>query len=131
MAEIKAILMTEEAWINSPFSVAKYSGGITISGEGGKQRMLLIVDKHGRDLTQTGIPPGEPADLVDKEFIPYYKKLGRDKFIAFLKANTLLGRDSLKKAFKEEVDKVKAEQETKKAEKKAELDKRYPPIDFQ
>lgn len=27
------------------------------------------------------IPPGEPADLVLKEWIPVYKKLGRDKTI--------------------------------------------------
>lgn len=130
MAEIKTILMTKEAWLNSQFSVAKYSGGITIGGDGGKQRMLLIVDKFGRDLTQVGIPAGEPADLLDKDFIPYYKKLGRDKFIALLKEKSFLDREGLKKFFKDEEEKVKAEQETAKTEEKAEMEKRYPPLDF-
>lgn len=131
MAEIKTILMPEEAWINSPFSVAKYAGGITVDGEEGKQRILLIVDKFGRDLTQVSIPPGEPADLLDKEFIPYYKKLGRDRFIALLKEKSFLDHKGLKKFFKDEVEKVKAEEKAKKAKEKAEMEKRYPPIDFQ
>lgn len=131
MAEIKTILMTKEAWLNSQFSVAKYSGGITIGGDGGKQRMLLIVDKFGQDLTQTSIPAGEPADLLDKDFIPYYKKLGRDKFIALLKEKSFLDREGLKKFFKDEDEKVKAEQKARKEAEKEELAKRYPPIDFQ
>lgn len=130
MAEFRSILLTKEAWTCSHFSVAKYSGGITVQGEGGKKRMLLIVDKQGRDLTQVSIPAGEPADLVDKEFIPYYKKLGRDKFISLLKGNYLMERDELKKLFKEEAEKVKAEQKAEKEAKEKELQRRYPPLDF-
>jgi len=130
MAEFRSILLTKEAWTRSYFSVAKYSGGITVQGEGGKKRMLLIVDKQGRDLTQVSIPVGEPADLVDKEFIPYYKKLGRDKFIALLKENSMMERDALKKLFKEEAEKVKAEQQAEKEAKEKELQRRYPPLDF-
>ena len=85
------ICMSEEYWVNSPFSIARYYGRIRISGQ-----EYYIVDKRGRDLwectaakdragSDKAIPPGEPADLVRKEFIPYYKKLGRDKFLSVLK----------------------------------------------
>ena len=94
--EFKTILLTKESWMNSQLSVAKYSGGVQVTGEGGETRTLLIVNKEGKDLTQVGIPEGEPADLVDKEFIPLYKKLGRDLFIAIVNANPLVSRGELK-----------------------------------
>lgn len=75
--EFKPILLTKESWMSSQLSVAKYTGGIQITGEGGKKRTFLVVNKEGKDLNQVSIPAGEPADLVDKEFIPLYKKLGR------------------------------------------------------
>jgi len=131
MAAFKSILLTEEAWMNSHLSVAKYAGGVSVTGENGEKHILLIVNKDGKDLTQTGIPPGEPADLVDKEFIPLYKKLGRDKFIEVVNANNLLSRQGLKKVLIDAADKLKKEKETEKAKKKAELEKQYQPLDFQ
>lgn len=87
------ILMTEEVWANSQLSIARYYGRIRYNGE-----EYVIVDKKGRDLFECSIiaeregrakaiEPGEPADLINKKFLPLYKKYGRDKFIEVLKAN--------------------------------------------
>lgn len=87
------ILMTEEYWANSPFSVARYYGGINI----GRHR-YIIVDKLGRDLyecsriaekegREKAIEPGEPADLIRSDFQQLYRKHGRDKFIEAVKAH--------------------------------------------
>ena len=87
------ICMTEGYWTNSQLSIARYYGKITVNGY-----EYYIVDKLGRDLwecsvapdrqgSDKAIPPGEPADLIRKDFIPYYRKLGRDKFIEVLKEN--------------------------------------------
>lgn len=131
MAEFRSILLTEAARMNSHLSVARYSGGISITGEGGVQRTLLIVNKEGKDLTQVGIPPGEPADLVDTEFIPLYKKLGRDKFIEVVSAHPTLSRKELKIILKKEAA-IKAEQDKKrKAEEKKKLEAQCPTLDFE
>ena len=47
-----------------------------------------------------GIQPGEPADLVRKDWIPIYKKLGRDRTIELVKNGTSL--KEAKKIAKEE-----------------------------
>lgn len=114
--EIKSILFTKESWMNSQLSVAKYSGGIHLTVEGGKKRTFLIVNKEGKELNQVSIPAGEPADLVDKEFIPLYKKLGRILFIGIVQANPLASRKELKDILTESAE-VKAWGE--KAEKEA------------
>lgn len=91
---MKAILMTEEFWANSHFSVARYYGEVKVNGS-----RYVIVDKLGRTLLECSIiaekegrekaiEAGEPADLIREEFIPLYKKHGRDKFIEVLKAHT-------------------------------------------
>ena len=83
--------MTEECWANSQLSIARYYGGINYDNH-----EYIIVDKLGRDLwecsaiatregRQKAIEPGEPADLIRKDFQPIYKKLGRDEFIRILK----------------------------------------------
>ena len=127
--EFKAILLTKESWMNSQLSVAKYSGGIHLTCDGGKKRTFLIVNKEGKELNQVSIPAGEPADLVDKEFIPLYKKLGRTLFIGIVQANPLASRKELKDILTEQA-KVKAWGE--KAEKKArkEKEKRQDPSLF-
>ena len=127
--EFKAILLTKESWMNSQLSVAKYSGGIHLTCDGGKKRTFLIVNKEGKELNQVSIPAGEPADLVDKEFIPLYKKLGRTLFIGIVQANPLASRKELKDILTESA-KVKALGE--KAEKKArkEKEKRQNPSLF-
>lgn len=90
---MKAILMTEEFWANSHFSVARYYGEVKVNGS-----RYMIVDKLGRTLLECSIiaekegrekaiEAGEPADLIREEFIPLYKKHGRDKFIEVLKAH--------------------------------------------
>jgi hypothetical protein len=132
MTEIKSILLTKEAWMSSCFSVAKFSGGITVTGEGGKRREFFVVNKEGKTLMQVvGIPAGEPADLVDKEFIPLYKKLGREKFIEIVKDNPLLSREELKNVLSEAADKAKAAKKAEKERKKAAVEAISPSLDFQ
>ena len=85
--------MTEEYWATSQFSVVRYYGRIRIDGY-----EYLIVNKEGKDIFQCSveaekagrekaIEPGEPADLVRKDFVLFYRKLGRDKFIEIVKNN--------------------------------------------
>ena len=114
--EFKTILLTKESWMNSQLSVAKYSGGVQVIGEGGKKFQL-------------GIPLGDPADLVDKEFIPFYKKLGRDLFIAIIGANPLVSRKELKEILTQAADIKKKGEEAEKAAKR-EKEKRQNPSLF-
>ena len=83
--------MTEEYWMNSQFSVARYYGGMTFNG-----RKYIIVDKLGRDLWECSkiaekegrdkaIEAGEPADLILATLQPAYRKLGRDRIIELIK----------------------------------------------
>lgn len=85
--------MAESFWANSMLSIARYSGEIKFKGS-----LYVIVDKRGHDIfecskeaQQAGrtkaIEPGEPADLCRKDFVPIYRKLGREKFLQFLEAN--------------------------------------------
>lgn len=105
--------MSEEFWINSQLSIARYYGGTKFGGH-----EYLIVDKHGRDLwecsfaadragSDKAIPEGEPADLVRRDFIPYYRKLGRDKFLEVLKANQHVSDKELMAIYKEMTSKPK------------------------
>lgn len=88
---MSAIIMTEEYWATSPFSIARYYGGIKVGGV-----YYVIVNKEGKDIyecsieaekagREKAIEPGEPADLIDRRYIPMYKKLGRDKFFEWVK----------------------------------------------
>ena len=87
------------------------------------------MNKEGKGLTQVGIPEGEPADLVDKEFIPLYKKLGRDLFIAIVNANPLVSRGELKNILTEAADVKKRGEELEKKVRK-EKEKRQNPSFF-
>ncbi len=127
--KFKLILLTKESWMNSHLSVAKYSGGVQVDIEGGKKRTFLIVNKEGKDLTQAGIPEGEPADLVDKEFIPLYKKLGRTLFIGIVQANPLASRKELKDILTEQAE-VKALGEKAAKEAREKKEKRQNPSLF-
>lgn len=127
--ELKVVLLTKESWMNSQLSVAKYSGGVQIVDEGGKKRTFFIVNKEGKDLTQAGIPEGEPADLVDKEFIPLYKKLGRTLFIEIVQANPLASRKELKDILTETAE-VKAWGEKAEKEAREKREKRQNPSLF-
>lgn len=88
---IHPLVMTEEYWANSQFSVVRYYGQMKFNGH-----VYMIVDKLGRDIfqcsiiaekegRQKAIEPGEPCDLVIQELIPVYKKLGRDEFLRRIK----------------------------------------------
>lgn len=90
---MNAIVMTEEYWANSMLSIARYYGKISVDGH-----EYVIVDKRGHDLFEcslearkTGrvnaIEPGEPADLCRTDFVPIYRKLGREQFFRFLEEN--------------------------------------------
>lgn len=105
--------MSEEFWINSQLSIARYYGRAKFGGH-----EYLIVDKHGRDIwecsmaadragSDKAIPEGEPADLVRRDFIPYYRKLGRDKFLDVLKANLHASDRELLAIYKEMTAKPK------------------------
>lgn len=105
---MSAVIMAEEYWANSHFSIARYYGGIKVNGDEYK-----IVNKDGVTIEELSnpsskhyvgngmaIPPGEPADLVRKDWIPIYRKLGRDKTIELVKNGTSL--KEAKKIAKEE-----------------------------
>lgn len=90
---MNAIVMTEEYWANSQFSIARYYGQIQI-----ENHLYVIVNKEGKDIfecsrdaekegREKAIEPGEPADLCRKDFIPIYRKLGRERFLEFLEQN--------------------------------------------
>ena len=127
--EFKVIMLTKESWMNSQLSVAKYSGGIHLTCDGGKKRTFLIVNKEGKELNQVSIPAGEPADLVDKEFIPLYKKLGRTLFIGIVQANPLASRKELKDILTESAE-VKAWGEKAEKEAREQKEKRKNPSLF-
>ena len=88
------ILMVEEYWRNCHFSVARFYGGLMIGSKDYK-----IVNENGITLAELSDPesrhyvgegrkaiePGKPADLIQAEWIPVYKKMGRDKFINMLR----------------------------------------------
>lgn len=95
------IIMTEEFWKNSQFSIARFYGGMNLNG-----KHYSIVNKEGisvRELSDPNSPyhvegekviqPGEPCDLILDDWIPVYKALGRDKTIELVKS-----RISLKEA---------------------------------
>lgn len=118
------ILMTEEYWMGSQFSVARHYGGMQANfGEG--SHIFEIVNKNGTTLFELStpghpdyaagdgkaIPPGEPADLVDVEFIPFYKKLGRDRFIEVLENNPTASRKALLTVYKDLTKKPKTKKQ--------------------
>ena len=76
------------------FSIARYYGGMKLQ-IGGENISYTIVNKEGKTLLELSeeaekegrhmaIEPGEPADLVDNRYIPIYRELGRDRFLAMI-----------------------------------------------
>ena len=89
-----AILMEEGYWRNSQFSIAKYYGSINVK-IGNENIEYIIVNKEGKDIfecsleadkagREKAIEPGEPADLVDKRYVPAYRLMGRKAFIEMI-----------------------------------------------
>lgn len=81
------IIMEEAYWRNSYLSVVRYYGAVTINKKG-----YSIVNKEGITLLELSDPtsphfandliaisPGEPADLIQNDWIPVYKALGERK----------------------------------------------------
>lgn len=90
-----AILIEEDYWRNSQFSIAKYYGRINVN-IGGETIEYVIVNKEGKDIfecsaeaekegREKAIEPGEPVDLIDRRYIPVYRKMGREAFIKMIK----------------------------------------------
>lgn len=90
------LLMTEDYWSNSQFSIARHYGQIKIGSQ-----LYIIVDKLGRDIFECSalaenegrdyaIEPGEPVDLIDRRLQPSYRRLGRDRIIGLLRAGKSL-----------------------------------------
>lgn len=95
-----AILMEENYWRNSQFSIAKYYGEINVK-IGGETINYVIVNKEGKDIfecslesqkagRQKAIEPGEPVDLVDSRYIPAYRMMGRNAFIKMIQEHQRL-----------------------------------------
>lgn len=90
---MNAIVITEHYWANSMFSIVRYIGKISVGGFD-----YVIVDKRGHDIfectfeaekagREMAIEPGEPCDLCRVDFVPIYRKLGREQFLKFLQEN--------------------------------------------
>lgn len=90
------ILMAEEYWANSHFSVVRYTGRMKMNGV-----TYVICNKEGKDIfecsieaekagREKAIEPGEPCDLIDERYLPVYRKLGREKFIELIKEHAEL-----------------------------------------
>ena len=101
------ILMTEEFWASTQLSIARHFGQVKINGV-----HYIIVNKEGKDVfecthdairkgREKAIPPGEPWDLIDARFQKYYRKMGRDKFIEWLKEQPNMDAKTLLKELKE------------------------------
>lgn len=113
--EFWPILMVEDYWMNSQLSIARHYGGIRT-----KNYEYKIVNKQGITLWELSDPdskhyvkdgmaiaPGEPADLLRTDFLPFYKKLGRAAFIKVLKEHRRASDTELKKIYKELTKKEK------------------------
>lgn len=85
-----AILIEEEHWASTCLSIVRRTGSIRIN-----RKVYIIVNKEGKDIyecsieaekagREKAIEPGEPADLVDRRYIPAYRKMGRKAFIKMI-----------------------------------------------
>lgn len=103
------VCMSEEYWACSQFSVARHTGRIRLNGH-----EYVIVNKDGKDIFECSyeaekagrdkaIEPGEPADLCRRDFVKYYRKLGREAFIQVLKDNSTATDEELMKIYKEKI----------------------------
>ena len=95
-----AILMEEEYWMNTQLSIAKHYGEVKMK-IGGETIHYIIVNKEGKDIFECSleaqkagrakaIEPGEPADLVDRRYVPAYRMMGREAFIKMIKEHDVL-----------------------------------------
>lgn len=125
---MKSVIFAKEFWLHSQLSIAKYSCGISISESGKGKRHFEIVNEKGRPFFGNVYQKNVPADLVDKEFIPLYQKLGREKFIFLVKEHPLASRGELKKILSLVVKAEKEGEEAEKAAKEAKLKAQNPSL---
>lgn len=93
------IVMAEDYWANTHFSIARYYGQIKVFGY-----VYVIVNKHGVTIFELSdeksehfvgkgnkaIEPGEPADLCRTDWVPIYRALGREAFIEYIREQRTL-----------------------------------------
>lgn len=81
------IIITEDYWRNSHLSIVRYYGQIKAFGAHYEIlnkdgiSVLELSNPHSEHFVSGGmaIPEGEPCDLVRKDWIPVYRKLGRER----------------------------------------------------
>ena len=100
--DVYPLLMEQEYWMNTYYSVARHTGGVKINGE-----YYIVVDKFGRSLYETSIPAGETADLIYVGLQESYKILGREAVIEALNKGKTLSEIKAMKKPKKEVKVVK------------------------
>lgn len=125
---MRAVIFAKGFWLYSQLSVAKYAGGIDISEPGDDKRHFLIVDEKGQPFSGNVYQKNTPADLVDENFIPLYKKLGRVLFLAIIQANPQASRKELKEILTEAAEVKKKGEEAEKAAKEAKLKAQNPSL---
>lgn len=76
------ILMTKEYWLNSQFSIVRFTGGMKLNGV-----EYWVV--------------GEERDLIDSDFEKYYTKLGRDEFMRILEQNKHADKQTVMRLMKD------------------------------
>lgn len=87
--------MEEEYWMNTQLSIVKHYGEVKIKIDG-ETIHYIIVNKEGKDIFECSIEaqkagrakaiePGEPADLIDRRYVPAYRLMGREAFIKMIK----------------------------------------------
>lgn len=95
--EVYPLLMEQECWMNTYYSVARHTGGVKINGKD-----YIVVDKFGRSLYETSILAGATADLIYVGIQKSYKQIGREAIIEALnKGGTLAAIKAMKKPKKE------------------------------
>jgi hypothetical protein len=109
--------MTQEYWRSTQLSIARHFGQCKIDGHN-----YIIVNEQGKDIFQLSaeaekagrehaIEPGEPADLVRMDFVPFYRKLGRERFLNVLRDNRTADDKELKVIFKQIINEQKNERD--------------------
>ena len=80
-------MMTEEYWMNSQLSVVRFYGHCMVFGH-----EYMVADM---------------GDLVRKDFLRFYVKLKRDRFMEILKQNPMMEDKELKTIYKEACKDIK------------------------
>ena len=88
------IIIKKEYWENSQLSIAKYYGGLKFNGKEYKivnkdgitvEELSNPMSEHYVGNGEYAIPPGEPADLVNEDWLKVYRKIGREETLMLIK----------------------------------------------